>query len=358
MDAQEYMDFFIENELKPEVDNFMHNVHRIILSQVDLSDYDHFLPSDTPAILSRARFFGIQSLDENHFGLRGTLIATQDLVNNIISINAKNRQTGKLYSGAGTLHTVRGIKYDYWTDDRVKPSSDYTVISYDFGDAPVGNYDILDASGKAIGTAIVQMYKEDYTVDGSGTIRYGHFVIKDRIGNKARFVDSAPLWNYWTSNLKNASSDGDAHRRPVNLYGDNGSGDGTYHGHVELDGLFTADAGGTPQINVHYSVDISGQVESHYGEDFCPTAEMDYGIGVWDRTTGKFACIGSSKSVSVTHGKKSINDTASGVCTFGASEGHAYYLYISLNISDRNGREGYAKSKISIDKINHVFIDF
>jgi photosystem II stability/assembly factor-like uncharacterized protein len=197
--AEGYWNDYTANTLKPQVDKFMENVYRMILRQVNLLNSSSFLPPTARSILSRANFFRVQSLNRDHYGLRGTLIATQDLVSSVVTINARNKQTGQTYPGTGTLYTGSGKTYDHWSGQSVKPSSDYTVVEYDFGNAPLGDYDILDGSGNVVGSATVQAYKDDYTVDPSGNIKYGHFTISKRIGTLDRFAPSE--WGGFTYSM-------------------------------------------------------------------------------------------------------------------------------------------------------------
>lgn len=360
MDAQAYMDFFTKNELQPEVDNFMNNVCRLILSQVDLSDYDHFLPSDAPTILSRANFFRIQSLNEDHFGLRGTLIATQDLVSSVMTINARSRQTGRLYSGTGTLYTVQGVTYDYWTGNAVKGSSDYTVIAYDFGDAAPGDYDILDANGNVIGSATVQTYKDDYTVDASGTIHYGHFVIKKRVGQKDAFNNNA-IWSWWNANLQNIGANGSAAARYTGLSG--GAQNDAYNGDDELDAHFLYMGSANTGLTIHYfGVHAYGKTHSSSNSDAGGFAhsKIRYTIGIWDATTNKLVHIfNSATKTTPDSGSVGIDDYLQVDWSFpDPSPGHDYYIYFNCHI-DGDSYYGNAGGDMTIDGIaGNVYITF
>jgi hypothetical protein len=126
----------------------------------------------------------------DHYGLRGTVIATQDLVSSVVTLNARNNKTGQTYAGTGALHTESGKTYDRWSGQTVTPSSAYTVLDYDFGDVPLGDYDLLDGSGAVVASVTVQAYKDDYSVDPSGSIKYGHATIPKRIGSVDRFSRS------------------------------------------------------------------------------------------------------------------------------------------------------------------------
>jgi hypothetical protein len=353
-DAKAYMDFFTGSKLQPEVDNFMNNVYRMILSQVNLVDTASFLPSETSGILSRANFFRIQALNEDHFGLRGTLIATQDLVSSVMTMKAKNRQTGQLYSGTGTLYTVQGPTHDYWSGNNVKPSSDYTVIAYDFGDVPVGDYDILDGSGNVIGSATVQKFKDDYTVpqDGSGTINYGHFTVSKRIGALDRFADSQ--WGLqYTINCGNLN----LWKSPFKFqgYGCTGNNARKFRD-------FIIDS--PDPVKIYLSATISGSAVGYsYGCKDTNTGEVcnnttntvRYTIRLFDVTTNQTVHPFDSDEVTSIGGNKEeiakTLDPAESSFTFNnPSPGHKYSIYLELYVEGQG--DSRSNVMISIDPIS------
>jgi hypothetical protein len=369
--AQQYLSYgkdgtqygFIETKLHPEVDNFMDNVYRMILNQVNLLGSSSFLPSDAPSILSRANFFRIQSLNEDHYGLRGTLIATKDLVSSVITINARNRQTGKTYPGKGTLYTVSNTgtskytvqvkTYDYWSGNNVKPSSDYTVIAYDFGGAPLGDYDILDGSGNVIGSAKVQAYKDDYTVDASGTINYGHFTISRRVGAKDAFNDNVH-WAFAYDVDTNTEAWGSADSKSMKLQGWSGQ----YRGYTKLYGSFVFSADKSTSLAFHYKAHAYGSVSA--GAYYPSDATISYGIELWDATTN--ACVNplkaNSASAYYSWDLKKIDDNYDEIFTFNdPSPGHVYYIYFYCNI--KSSKSDTSKGDITIDNIKgNLFISF
>jgi len=421
---------FIPTMLKPEVDNFMNNVYRMILSKVNLVDTANFLPSEAQGILSRANFFRIQTLNLDHFGLRGTLIATQDLVSSVMTVKARNKQTGHIYPGTGTLYTVSRTgfsydvqvkTYDYWNGNNVKPSSDYTVIEYDFGDAPLGDYDILerqvlwatgtyghpgatykmqddgnfvisdrnglplwasgtyghpgayyvmqddgnfvilDASDNVIGSATVQTFKDDYTVpqDGSGTINYGHFLLQRRYGAKDAF-NRNPIWTWKVEPLKNAGADGssDIRTRYVSLRGKS-DGDDEYYGGAELKANFVYTGPANKGFTITYSAHAYGTAQTSLFFSF--TSTIRYKISIWDNTTNQGVLPFRDRSeTSEQSSTKRIDEHPQGSWYFpNPSPGHEYSIVFYCHIDGSSSFWGSAEGDMTIDSIaGNVFITF
>ncbi|MHB8770944.1 MAG: hypothetical protein ACYC7J_08110 [Syntrophales bacterium] len=360
-EADEYMNFFTSQKLQPEVDNFMSNVHRLILNHVDLVDSAGFLPADAESVLSRANFFRAQALNQDHFGLRGNLIATQDLVSSIRIVHAQNIQTGNFYDiRTGTLSTVTGKAYDSWQGNSVKGSSDYTVVSYDFGALPLGDYRILNIDMQVvIGHATVQAFKDDYTADPSGTIAYGHFVLSQRVGAKDAFNNNAS-WIGWTKELHHASSNVSASDKQVSVTGSNQND--SYSGEAELDANFiysgTADAGFTINYSAHAYGTTSSSSNVQAGGNANST--IQYTLSIWDKTTGRVVSTFTSPTKTTgDNGSASIDDRPQGSWYFpNPSPGHNYYIvfYCRVGGDSYYGRSG---GNVTIDSIaGNVYITF
>lgn len=360
-EADEYMNFFTSQKLQPEVDNFMSNVHRLILNHVDLVDSTGFLPTDAESVLSRANFFRAQALNQDHFGLRGNLIGTQDLVSSIRIVHAQNIQTGNFYDiRTGTLSTVTGKVYDSWQGNSVKGSSDYTVVSYDFGALPLGDYRILNIDMQVvIGHATVQAFKDDYTADPSGTIPYGHFVLSQRVGAKDAFNNNAS-WIGWTKELHHASSNVSASDKQVSVTGSNQND--SYSGEAELDANFiysgTADAGFTINYSAHAYGTTSSSSNVQAGGNANST--IQYTLSIWDKTTGQVVYTFTSPTKTTgDNGSASIDDRPQGSWYFpNPSPGHNYYIVFYCRVGG-DSYYGRAGGNVTVDSIaGNVYITF
>lgn len=364
MDAQAYMDFFTKNKLKPEVENFMNNVYKLILSQVSLENSSTFLPADAPAILSRANFFRAQALNQDHFGLRGTLISTKDLISSVIDLNAKNIQTSDAYQGTGVLSTASGKTYDFWQGNHVSGVSDYYAINYDFenaGDAPGdGTYEIvLGKEGTILAYATVQNYTSDYVKDKKGTISYGHALMYKRVGARDAFNNNA-TWSWWEKELKNTSANGGASSRWTGLSG--GAQNDDYHGEDELDAHFVYSSTESAPITLHYSAHAYGTTESSSNSSAggFANSKIYYRIGLFDATTNRNVHeIKTNQVTTPDSGKASLNDHVTGKFVFpNPSPGHDYYVYFNCQIKG-NSYYGSAKGDITIDSIErNIYLSF
>ncbi|MBM4147029.1 MAG: hypothetical protein FJ240_12300 [Nitrospira sp.] len=370
VDAKTYWDGYIKNTYQPEVDNFVTNIYRLILSRVDLVNTSSFLPADATRILARLNFFLLQTLNQDHYGLRVTLIGTQDLVNSVVPMNAKNKGTGQIYSGTGTLKTLSGPTYDYWSGNNVKSSSNYTLITYDFGNVPVGNYDILDGTNNVIGSATVQTYKDDYTLDPTGTIHYGHVVIPKRVGAKDAFYNNVH-WNWWSANLKNTGANGNASVKWTGLSGSAQSS--SYHGDDELQTIFVFAGDKSYPLTVHYSVQANGSTTAHVSSATGGVSSyIYYRVGLWDATTNAAVNVFKTNHVTAScsnyqsgqscNNTKSIGDNVQGSFVFpNPSPGHTYYIFFNCHID--GGSDSYGTTSpsgnIKLDSIaGNIYISF
>ncbi|OPL15622.1 MAG: hypothetical protein AVO38_10200 [delta proteobacterium ML8_D] len=372
-DASAYMNFFTSSILQPEVDNFMDNVYRMILSQANLIDGSGFLPSEAEDILSRANFFRIKALNEDHFGLRATLIATnqQDLSEydsfcfaTTTNIWEPARQT---YHAQGISSFVASKTYDYWEGGIVKGRADYTIITYDFGDVPESEYYTCDGGWPVH----VQKFKDDYTVpsDGSGTINYGHYTFGKNVPARTGF-DSNADWVAGTSHTKNVSASGGANVRWIELSGSDNR-KSNYNGDYELTASFVAST--SNPFTVHYSVQANGcthaNVTSATGD---VTSYIYYRTGLWDATTGHVvnqfktnhvtaSCSNYQDSHSC-HDTKCIGDNIHGSFYFpDPSQGHTYYVYFHVHVDGGSDASGTRSSNgnMKLDGISgNIYITF
>ncbi|NCO60831.1 hypothetical protein GW871_10335 [bacterium] len=348
-DAKAYMDFFTAQILSPEVEDFMTNISEMIFNHANLLESNKFLPSESPAILARANFFRIQALNLDHFGLRGTLLATQDLVPGILSLKASEKGSSQAFTGQGDISSISATNYDFWIKDGVKGSSDYTLILYDFGDAPVGQYEVKDDSGELVGTVDVKMYNDDYTVpaDGSGTINYGHVTVAKRVGAKDAFNNN-PTWKLkWNTDDNTTVWGNTGDVKNVKVATNNKQLN--YSNYGQLDATFQFLEGDPATIN--YSMHVSGETTSYvYSATGDSESTIHYRVGLMDGTTGAIVheFDSDSKTASASNYQddqtrsvtKTIEKDITGSFLFGnPTVGHSYYVffYVSINGSKGSG---------------------
>ena len=358
--AKTYMTNFRANTLQPEVATFQASVRKLILNQADLINTATFLPSDAAAILARADFLAIQTLAQDHFGLRATLIATQDLVSAPIAVTAKNKATGKTYPGTGTMATAYGPTHDSWSGNKVSSNNAYNVVSYDFGTVPNGNYNIVDQNDNVLATAQVQTYTTDYVVSADkGTVNYGNTVFAKRLGAKDGFNNNA-TWNWWTQNLYNTGANGNATVKWTGLEGS--AQNDSYSGRDELDAAFIYNNSRSLPITIHYAAHAYGTTYSDANSGAGGSAQSGilYNIGLWDATTNQEVNRFYTNQVSTGGtGKNALGDWPNSSFYFpNPSPGHYYYLffYCTINGSSQYGQAG---GQITIDGIaGNLYVTF
>ena len=357
--AKAYMAAYQANTLQPEVATFQAAVRKLILNQADLVNTATFLPPDAAAILARADFLAIQILAQDHFGLRATLIATQDLVSAPIVVSAKNQTTGTSYAGTGTMATAYGPTYDSWSGNQVSSNNAYNVVSYDFGTVPNGNYNIVDQNGNVLATAQVQTYTTDYVVSSSGTVNYGNTVFAKRLGAKDAFNNNA-RWNWWTQNLYNTGANGNAAVKWTGLQGS--AQNDSYSGEDELDAGFVYNNSRSLPITIHYAAHAYGTTysDANSGAGGSAQSKILYNIGLWDATTGYEVSRFYTNQVSTDATQKNgLGDWPNSSFYFpNPSPGHAYYLFFYCTING-NSWYGDAGGNITIDGIvGNLYVTF
>ena len=333
--AKQYLDLYVSQMLVPQVENFMKNVSRLILNQSHMNVVEtNFLPQNTADILSRANFFHIQALNQAHYGLRGSFIATIPM-DEALSLRASNDDSGDVYqSEKSTFSRATGVRYDYWKYHDVKPSTQYNICTYDFGDLPVGPYSILDDNNKSLAKVDVETYKADYTKSSEGKIKYGHFLSYDVPGAKLAFSQNAH-WHWWSKDCYNVNvrGSGTAGDRYTHLdqnvsYVDDKD---TYHGTAELDSAFTFNGDRGEGVTVHYSATAYGK--ANVDGVACGGSTISYEILLYDNTTHQTVRDFASNKKESSSWTRSIDEKPSGSFFFhDPSPGHEYYVAFVVHI--------------------------
>ncbi len=332
--AKAFLDQYLKHTLAPEVDSFTKNVHRLVLAQVGLTDADSFLSAEAETVLARASFFRIETLAEDHFGLRGTLIATQDLADSPLQLNATDAG-GKAYPGTATLYTVTGKAYDFWSQNTVKSASAYTVIEYDFGDVPAGDYSVSLALPQGMQdykwSSTVKNYDSDYNPTDSGSLVYGNMPMSLRIGATERFDSNGrpPLGPQWQSNQMGPTKNVDVNMEPDSFQSsltancpnntDFSADIGNYASFV-----FVGDQAAT--VNLDYSAQVTGGITPSGSQIF-------YQIAVLDQTSN--TSVASKTDVRWGGSSQATFDNptqVTGTFTFSAQPNHCYSLLVELKI--------------------------
>jgi hypothetical protein len=347
--ASVYLADFRTNKLAPEVQNFLDNMWRLILSQADLDHTQGFLPAEAEAIVSRAEFLRTQILNMDHFGLRAHVVVTDDWVGKIDPVMAHGN--GRDWTAVTeTSSAVQGPTYDVWSGSTVKSSTNYTIVTYDFGPAIAGTYTITgpNYNGLALGTTVVQNYDDDYTPDAAGTDVYGSSVGSTRTGGVEGFAKNAATGTWVKPGTWNVSCTGTIAQSFIGVQGSNSNDD--FGGTNEANYGFVY--GGSQPVTMSIPVGAnpigSESVGCNADAGGSAQASMGYSVGVWDSTAGTDAVgrVTGSRAV-YTNDKATTNTTINQTFTFTAQPGHSYYVFFAASVSG-SSQYGSAAAKMVI----------
>jgi hypothetical protein len=347
--ASAYLANFRTNKLAPEVQDFLNNVWRLILSQAELDHTQGFLPAEAGSIVSRAEFLRTQILDMDHFGLRAHVVVTDDWVGKLNPVMAHGN--GRDWTAVTeSVNAIQGPTYDVWSGSTVKSSSTYSIVTFDFGPATAGTYTITgpNYNGLALGTAVVQRYDDDYTPDAAGTDVYGSSVGSTRTGGVEGFVKNAATGTWVKPGAWNVSCTGTIAQSFIGVQGSNSNND--FGGTNEADYGFVYGGSQPAQMSIPVSANPNGNASVGCNADAGGSAQasMGYGVGVYDRTAGGFVGSPVSGSQTVnTNQSASMNRTINQTFTFTAQPGHGYYVFFAASASG-SSQYGSAAAKMMI----------
>jgi hypothetical protein len=356
--AKAYLSRFRTNSLADEVQNFMDNTWRLVLTGVDLSHTEGFLPVEAQEVVSRAEFLRTQVLLMDHFGLRAHMVQTAEaavLNNNVVAVDADSQ----MYLGDTMSSTVSGPVYDLWSQSTVSPSTDYQIVTYDFASVALGDCTVRSQTGEPVyGTAAVQRYDPDYTIDDAGTITYGSMNCATRIGAYEAFTENAPAGTYVDPGNTRVMCSGTPAKGFVEVSGSQSNVD--YNGTNEMCFAFTYGGRQTVKSMVTYACDATGSAATSAMDDVSgdADAEIEYQIGVYDTTAGKDAMtrITAKKSLA-DNDSQSIDDHKQGTLSFTAQPGHAYFVFFAASVSGDSYR-GSSRADMKISNIGNLSISF
>jgi hypothetical protein len=347
--ASAYLTAFRTNKLAPEVQNFLDNMWRLILSQSELDHTQGFLPSEAGSCVSRAEFLRTQILNMDHFGLRAHVVVTSDWVGKIDPAMAHGN--GRDWTPVTeTSSVVQGPTYDYWSGHTVKASSDYTIVTYDFGPATAGTYTITgpNYNGLALGTASVQRFDDDYVIDAAGTDVYGSSVGSTRTGGVDGFAKNATLSSQVKPGTWNVSCTGGPAQSFIGVQGSNSNDD--FGGTNEADYGFVYGGSQPVTMSIPVGANPNGSVSVGCNADAGGSAQasMGYLVGVYDETARAFVGSPMSGSRTVyTNDKATTNTTINQTFTFTAQPGHGYYAFFAASAAG-SSQYGSAAAKMVI----------
>jgi hypothetical protein len=347
--------YFVQHELPQEVGSFMNNVYRLVLAGANLADSKSFLPADTQYALDQADFFRTQVLGEGHFGLRGTIVATQDVAGSVLNLTARDA-SGKTYAGQGTLCTVTGQPYDHWSGNTLQSSTDYSFIGYDFGDVPAGTYTIQadPASGLPVTSwsAVVQNYDSStHKLSPTGDTAYGSIVMPLRWDSSVHFT-----WGSATDQIEigdvvvNVASG----KPDISITGheDDSISFNYFQAGVTNSAEFrfgggtdtTTTAHATP-VTIDFSATVTGNVDCTWGWS---GGHITYQISVTDQTTSSQQAAQGEDQDDDASVEFTNQGSVTGKLNFSAQPNHTYLLTIRAFLFGTNSMFGQTTGEVSV----------
>ncbi len=213
-----------QNWLNGDVNRFLVCVGRMVAHAANLGATD---PNDPlfkagAEVLARAQFFALQTLNQEHYGMRGAILATTDaLINTNMAVISNSGKGVSTSTKATVIAIPNGPAYDRWQDNAsfLGQSTDWALLLADWGE--------LDPSLIGTGYRVrlstpaglpffplsplfsYDRYDDSYSPTITGTVYYGCGFGWARVGGAQQFgaVDPAvgsglnPQWTLDVNNI-------------------------------------------------------------------------------------------------------------------------------------------------------------
>lgn len=339
----------------------MDNTWRLVAARVSIAHTSGFLPADSQSIAARAEFLRTQTLGMDHFGLRAHAVVTSDHSGQLAAATAKAAD-GTPYTATGKATTVVGPVYDSWKGSTVSPSTDYQVVTFDFGDVPAGAYTLSGPAGFAPAAVQVQPYTADYVPDPAGTILYGCALGHTRTGAVEAFAAGAGgagrTWQHGGASHVSFSGSLASDKIAVSGHQVNGS----LVGEIQVDYRFVYGGSQAAKVTIpgqaHAYGSVSTAVEMDMDGGGSASADVTASMGVWDATSGKIVSAPGKWSKDVSNNDKASADwRPPKTFVFTAQPGHSYTVSFTASASGAS-RDGSATAQLTVDTMKGMQIQF
>lgn|GEM_PF-2818634 len=373
-DAVTYYARFKTHQLGPEVQNFLNNTWRLIAARVSLAHTGQFLPADAHGVAARAEFLRTQTLAMDHFGLRANALVTSNHTGELTTATATSADGTAYPAKTTTTATVSGPIYDSWKGKTVSASTDYQVVTFDFGAVPAGTYAVTGTAGFAAKAIQVQTYTPDYTLAADGKITYGYAIGDTRVGAVEAFAAGAGgiggrTWVH--GGASHVSHSGNLASDKISISGNQTNG--KFSGEYQVDYRFvysgpqpakvtipsTAHAYGTLSSTIDMNLDDPGSADAKAAATMGVwDATANKIVGVRDSTTKKFVSTASNWSTEVENNEKASPSWRPPTSfTFDAQPGHSYTVYFTVSVSG-SGNDGTAAAQLTVDSMKGMYLTF
>jgi hypothetical protein len=362
-DAATYYAHFRTHQLAPEVQNFMDNTWRLIVARVSLVHTGEFLPSEANGVAARAEFLRTQTLGLDHFGLRANAVVTSNHSGELTTATATSSD-GTVYPAKTTATaTVSGPVYDSWKGNTVLASTDYQILTFDFGAVPAGTYTVTGTAGFATKAVQVQQYTPDYSLAADGKILYGYAVGDTRVGAVEAFADGAGTGagRTWVhGGDSHVSFSGNLKSDTISVSGNQTNG--KFSGEYQVDYRFVYSGSSPAKVRIpsaaHAYGTLDTKIDMNLDDPGSAYAKAAATMGVWDSKSNKIVSAASSWSTDVDNNKATTADwRAPKNFAFTALPGHSYTVYFTVTVNG-SGDDGTAAAKLTIDSMKGMYLQF
>jgi len=362
-DAATYYAHFKTHQLVPEVQNFMDNTWRLILARASLTHTGEFLPSEANGVAARAEFLRTQTLGMDHFGLRANAVVTSNHSGELTTATATSADGAVYPAKTTTTATVTGPIYDSWKGKNVVASTDYQILTFDFGAVPAGTYTVTGAAGFTAKAVQVQRYTPDYTLAADGKIVYGYGVDDTRVGAVEAFADGAGAGagRTWVhGGDSHVSFSGNLKSDNISVSGNQTNGE--FSGEFQVDYRFVYSGSQPAQVKIpsaaHAYGTLDTKIDMNLDDPGSAYAKAAATMGVWDSTSNKIVSAPSSWSTDVENNKATTADwRPPKYFSFKALPGHSYTVYFTVSVTG-SGEDGTAAAKLTIDSMKGMYLQF
>jgi len=362
-DAATYYANFKTHRLAPEVQNFLNNTWRLIAARVSLTHTSQFLPADAHGVAARAEFLRTQTLAMDHFGLRANALVTSNHSGELTTATATSADGTAYPAKTTTTATVPGPIYDSWKGKTVSASTDYQVVTFDFGAVPAGTYSVTAAAGFTAKAVQVQTYTPDYTLAADGKILYGYAIGDTRVGAVEAFAAGAGVigGRTWVhGGAAHVNHSGNLESDKISISGNQTNG--KFSGEYQVDYRFVYSGPKPAQVTIpttaHAYGTLSSTIDMNLDDPGSADAKATATMGVWDSTTNKIVSKASSWSTEVENNEKANpNWHPPESFTFKAEPGHSYTVYFTVSVSG-SGNDGTATAQLTVDSMKGMYLKF
>jgi len=379
--AESYLTGTFQPMIKEETDRFLQCVVRLLASNCGLYWEKNFLPGTAREILARATFFIIQTLGEDHYGLRTGFFGTANLINDILASGAAIDDGDNTYfvsdAGEKVDADLPDRPYDCWgtlsSPDlaTLTQGTTYTLLKAYLGrcltdPAPYVKYTTDNTYWNNLGSAAMKTYTDQYVEDPDGTIWYGYFLAPFRVGGREAVMDPS----VFKRQQYTSDHSGDVNRS----HSDSMNSDGNLSLKLSASNEYENSAssitqalswghvfkyGGTESVTAYVNIAgyVSGSTSSNDGTLAGNESSISLHAGLWDSTHSKHAGWIDYGKTAPENGKADLSKQINDQLKVTLEPGVTYQAYAKVNGSGQNDNGDYSY-EIHLDTLTHLSVTF